>query len=147
MSEEIKINAVFILDIIGKPAEYLVESIEKAVEGIGKEKGVEVVSRDIKEPELMKDQKDFYTTFAEVEVNVDDISTLVLLVFKYMPAHIEIISPNMLAMTNNIFNDVLNELVRRLHGYDELSRVMQVEKQILVKKIEELGGEVPKEIM
>jgi len=147
MENEIKVNAVFVLDIIGKPKEYLLESLEKVVRNIEREKGVSIVSKEIKDPVQMKDQKEFYSTFAEVEVEVEEISTLFVLMFKYMPAHIEILSPSMLGMTNNILNEVLNDTVRRLHSYDELSRVMQVEKQILIKKIEELGGEVPKEIM
>jgi len=146
MVDETKIQAVFILDIIGKPAEHLVNSLQRIVEKMGEEKGVSLTSKDIKEPALMKDQEDFYSTFAEIELEIDDISTLTDLVFKYMPAHLEILTPHLLAMTSNIFNDVLNELIRRLHGYDEISRIMQTEKQILLKKIEELGGEVPKNV-
>jgi hypothetical protein len=67
--------------------------------------------------------------------------------FKYMPAHIEIIQPELIALSNNGFNDILNELTRRLHGYDEIARIMQIEKQILLKKIQELGGEIPAQIM
>ena len=147
MENEIKINAVLVLDIIGKPKEYLVESLERLVGNIGREKGVLIVSKEIKDPVQMKDQKEFYSTFAEIEIEVEEISTLFILMFRYMPAHIEILSPSMLGMTNNILNEALNDMIRRLHSYDELSRVMQVEKQILIKKIEELGGEVPKGIM
>lgn len=147
MTEELKINALFILDIIGKPAEYLLESLERIIKEMEKEKGVSLISKEIKEPVIMGDQKDFYTTFSEIEIEVDNISTLVFLMFKYMPAHVEIISPSMFAMTNNVLNEVLNELVRKLHGYDELSRIMQVEKRILIEKILELGGEIPKGIM
>ncbi len=141
-SDKLKVNAVIILDIIGRPPEHLVESLEMIIENIGKEKGVTIKSKQIKEPVLMKDQKNFYTTFAEIEVEVDEILYLTILMFKYMPAHIEIISPEIIALSNSGFNDILNELVRRLHGYDELARVMQVEKQVLLKKIQELGGDL-----
>ncbi|MBU1252462.1 MAG: hypothetical protein KJ905_02580 [Nanoarchaeota archaeon] len=147
MKDEIKINAVLILDIIGKPKEYLLESLEKHIANLDKEKGVVVKLKKIREPELMGNQEVFYTTFAEVEIEVDEILTLVGLMFKYMPAHVEIISPEMMGITNNVFNETLNELVRRLHGYDELARVMQTEKQVLIKKIKELDGEIPEGIM
>ena len=88
----------------------------------------------------MKEQKNFYTTFTEVEVEAEDILYLTILMFKYMPAHIEIISPEIIALTNNGFNDILNELARRLHAYDEIARVMQMEKHALLEKIKELGG-------
>lgn len=133
-----KVNAILILDIVGRPPEHLVETLKKLIEEMEKEKGVAVISKQIKEPALIKDQKDFYTTFAEIEVEVEDILGLAILMFKYMPAHIEILSPEILALSNNGFSDILNELVRRLHGYDEIARVMQIEHQNLIGRIKEL---------
>jgi len=143
-SDKEKISAVMILDIIGRPPEHLVESLEMIIKEMDKEQGVIVKSKQIKEPTLMKDQKDFYTTFAEIEVEVDEILYLFILMFKYMPAHIEIISPELIALPNHGFSEILNELTGRLHGYDEIARIMQIEKQILLKKIQELGGDLDK---
>jgi len=131
------ITAVLILEVIGRPPEHLIESLEKMIGDIEKEEGVVVKSKDIKKPTLMKDQKDFHTTFAEIEVEVEEILYLIRLLFKYMPAHLEIISPELLALTNNGWNDILNELMGRLHGYDEIARITQVEKDVLEKKLRE----------
>ena len=141
-SDESGIRAIMILDVIGRPPKHLIESLEKVIEEMDKEKGVKVMMKDIKEPTLMKEQKDFYTTFAEVEVEVEDILVLAILLFKYMPAHLEIISPEIIAISNNGWNDILNELTRRLHAYDEIARIVQNEKIVLLKKIQELGGNV-----
>lgn len=144
--EEIKkIKAIFILDIIGRPPEHLVESLGEIINNIDKEKGVVVKRKEIKKPEPMKDQKDFYTTFGEVEIEVEELSYLVDILFKYMPAHIEIISPELITLTNNGLNDILNELARRLHGYDEIARILQMEKQALLRKAQELGIEIPEQ--
>lgn len=139
------IRIVMILDVIGRPPEHLITSLEEIINEIDKEKGVIVKSKEIKKPRLMKDQKNFYTTFGEIEIEVEELLYLVILLFKYMPAHIEIVSPELIALTNNGWNDILNELARRLHGYDEIARIMQVEKQTLLKKIQELGGEIPEQ--
>lgn len=155
-SDEInKINAIIMLEVIGKPPEHLVETLENLITQIDKEKGVTVKSKDIKEPVPMKEKieimksgektktppkTDFYTTFAEVELEVEEISSIAYLIFRYMPAHIEIISPEVIALTNNGWNEIFNELARRLHGYDEVARVLQVEKGILGKKLKELMG-------
>ena len=130
-----------IFESIGRPPEHIKEALENLVNEIDKEKSVKVTSRKINEPILMKDQKAFYTTFAEVEVEVEDVLHLVILMFKYMPAHIEIIYPELIVLTNTGWNDVLNELARRLHAYDEVTRVTQVEKNILEKKLRELLNE------
>lgn len=127
--------AMMIIDVLGKPPEHLKETLEEIIKKIDAEKGVNVISKKIHEPVLMKEQKDFYTSFAEIEVEVEEILNLAILMFKYMPAHIEIISPELIALTNNGWNDVLNELTRRLHGYDEVARILQVEKNILEKKL------------
>jgi hypothetical protein len=138
LDKDVKIRAALVLDVIGKPPEHLIESLKKIIDQIDEEKGIIVISKDIKKPRLMKDQKKFYTTFAEVEIEVDDILYLAVILFKYMPAHLEIISPELIALTNNGWNDILNELVRRLHGYDEVARILQLEKNMMLKKIKEL---------
>jgi len=134
------IRAVMILEVLGKPAEHLTETLNNLISKIGEEKGVEIMSKKINEPVLMKDQKEFYTSFAEVEVEVEEILHLAILLFKYMPAHVEIISPELIALTNNGWNDVFNELTRRLHGYDEIARILQTEKKILENKFRELSA-------
>ncbi|HKZ33752.1 MAG TPA: hypothetical protein VJ142_00745 [Candidatus Nanoarchaeia archaeon] len=135
------IRAMLILDVIGRPAQHLVEALEKITEEMGKEKGVVIKTKNIKEPTVMKDNKEFYTTFSEIEVEVEDILYLAILMFKYMPAHIEVISPETISLSNNGWSDILSELVRRLHSYDEVARILQIEKQELLKKIQEPGGE------
>jgi len=131
------INAMMIIEVIGRPPEHLTETLNKIISQIDEEKGVNVKEKKVNEPVLMKDQKDFYTSFAEVGIEVEEILELAMLMFKYMPAHIEIISPELIALTNNGWNDILNELARRLHGYDEIARIIQVEKNILEKKLKE----------
>lgn len=131
-----------ILDIIGRPPEHLTETLEKLIEEMEKEKGVKVASKEIKEPTTMKDNKEFYTTFAEIEVEVEDILYLAILMFKYMPANIEVISPEEIKLSNNGWSDILSELVRRLHSYDEVARIMQIEHQKLLQKVKELGGDI-----
>src|SRR3990167_6615086 len=133
-----KINAIMILEAIGKPAEHLTTALNNLVGEVEKEKGVIVLNKILNEPAVMKDRKDLYTAFVELEIEVEEVLHIAILMFKYMPAHIEIISPELIVLTNNGWNDVLNELTRRLHGYDEVARVIQIEKNILEKKLREL---------
>ncbi|VVB82009.1 Uncharacterised protein [uncultured archaeon] len=132
-----KINAILIVEVMGRPPEHLVETLENIAKQIGTEKGIRLVEKKITSPVLMKDQKDFYTSFAEIEVEVDDILNLAILMFKDMPAHIEILSPQIISLANSGWNDILNELTRRLHGYEEIVRILQNEKMILENKVKE----------
>ncbi|GAF76388.1 unnamed protein product [marine sediment metagenome] len=141
LNETKNIRAVMIIEVIGKPPEHLTETLNDLIKKIDEEKGVSVEEKKINEPALMKEQKDFYMSFAEVEVEVEQILHLAILMFKYMPAHIEIIHPESITLSNNGWNDILNELTRRLHGYDEVARVIQIEKEVLEKKLREVLGE------
>lgn len=142
-SIEPNIRAALILEVIGRPAEFLTETLNDLVKKIGEEKGVQIKNTTINPPIQMKNQKDFYTSFAEIEVDAEGILQIVILMFKYMPAHLEIISPQNISLSNFQWNDILNELTRRLHGYDELTRIVQAEKSILENKLRALMPNEP----
>ena len=138
--EEPKIRAMVVLDVIGKPPEHLAEVLEKVIGEIDKEKGVTVIGKNIKDPKPLKENENFFTAFAEVDLEVDEIINLVIVMFKFMPAHLEIISPEILAISNNSWGDILNELARRMHGYDEIARMLQHENKTLKSQIEGITG-------
>lgn len=131
------ILVTLILEIIGRPPEHLVETLNKIIDEMDNEKNVKVKSKKINEPVLIKDQEDMYTTFAEIDVEVETIQNLAILIYKYMPAHIEIINPEIIALSNSGWNDIFNELTRRLHGYDEVARVLMMERAMIEKKLKE----------
>lgn len=141
MSSETKtIKAIVIFEILGKPAEHLKEALEGILKRLGEEKDVEVKNKTIHEPKTLNDNKDLFTTFAEVEVEFTSTTALMAVMFAYMPAHIEIHSPEHIIFQNNDLNEFLNELARRLHAYDEVARVLQAEKTILERKLKDLMG-------
>ena len=137
MNSTEKVRAMLVLEVIGRPPEFLTETLNDLIKKIGEEQGVIIKEAKINPPAVMKDQTDFYTSFAEVEVETDNVLYLSILMFKYMPAYIEIISPQNILLKNNDLSDVLNELTRRLHGYEEVARIMQNEKIILENKLRE----------
>jgi hypothetical protein len=58
-----------------------------------------------------------------------------------MPSHVEVISPENVNVKNDFLNTLLNEIVRRLHGYDNLARIFEVERSKLLEEIEKLKKE------
>ena len=136
-STETKVRAVFMIEVMGRPPEFLTETLNDLIKKLGEEQGAKIKSSKLNEPALLKDQKDFFTSFAEVEIETENLLYLTILIFKYMPAHVEIISPQNLSIPNTDLNDVLNELARRLHGYEEVARILQNEKIILENRLRE----------
>jgi len=143
-STETKVRAVFMLEVMGRPPEFLTETLNGLIKQISEEKGAIIKSSKLNPPVLLKDQKDFFTSFAEVEIETENLLYLTILLFKYMPAYIEIISPQNISLANTDLNDVLNELARRLHGYEEVARILQNEKIILENKLREEFASNPK---
>ena len=137
-SDEKKILATLILEIIGRPPEHLKETLSDLIKQMGEEKGIKVVGSKINEPNTLEKEQNLFTTFAEIDVEVNEMANLFLLTFKYMPAHVEIFSPERLTIDHSLINETLNELTRRLHAYDEVARVIQTEKMILETKLREL---------
>lgn len=138
LSDETKINAMLIVEVVGRPAEHLTETLKEIIGKIKEENKVEIIKEKIMEPHPLKENQDFFTNFAEIEVEVEEISILIELMFKYMPAHVEIISPEKITLSNHVWSEVLSELIRKLHGYDEVARIVETEKKILEKKLRDI---------
>ena len=154
--EKSKISAMLIFEIIGRPQNYIVESLKNIISQMGLEKGVKIIKSDVKEPRKIEEkgsvvstaekgikveQNEFYTTFADIEVEADDVQTVAQLVLGYMPAHVEIQSPEKITLNNGEMGDLLSDIVRKLHAYDEVARVTQVERIALEGRIRELLSE------
>ncbi len=136
-----KIHSELIIEVMGTPKEYIIETLEGIIKQIKEEKGVSVIQSKIHDAVEVKDQKEIYTTFSEIEVQTKDVFELSMLMFKYMPAHVEILSPESIEVKNDFLNTLLNEIVRRLHGYDNLARIFEFEKSKLLQEIEKLKKE------
>lgn len=135
-----KIRAFVIFEMLGRPPEHLKETLGQFVEKLGKEKNVKVLSKKINEVKRVEQAKqEIYTTFAETELQFKDIASLIKLVFVYMPSHIEITGPEELKMKNFEVNELVNELVRKLHQYDEIAKRLSVERNILYNRLQQLG--------
>jgi hypothetical protein len=131
-----KIEVIAIIEMMGKPADYLIDSLKRYTEKIGTEKGVEVKDRKISEPKKVENSE-LFTSFSELEINFENVNSVMNFIFAYMPAHIEIVSGD-LNISNCDANLVFNELTRRLHEYDSIAKTMIYEKQVMENKIKEL---------
>ena len=101
MEKEEKIVASFIIEVVGKPPEHLNKVLEGIIEKINEEKGVKVLNSKIHDSKPLKEAKEFFINFAEIEIQVSEILTLMKIMFMYMPAHIEILEPASINLTNN----------------------------------------------
>lgn len=133
--EKFPVSAIFIIEVLGRPKEHVIETLKDLIEKIKQEKGVRVVEEKIHEAKEIEKQKEMFTSYAEIEVHVESVSQLVSLSFNYMPAHIEVLEPENISLVNADVSELLNEITRKMHQYDEIARVIQLEKQILENQL------------
>lgn len=132
------IRAHLIIEVLGKPADYLEEALSLAIDALDKSKKAEIIEKKINKAVLVKNAKDVFTAFAEVEILVQEVSKLIEIIFDYMPSSIEIVEPSNLALKLEDANALLNDLATRLHQYDALMKKSRIELSILAKRIKEL---------
>ncbi len=133
------IKAFVIFEMLGRPADYLKDTLVNFLDKISKEEGIEIINKKIHEPKKIEQAENLFTTFTEVEMNFKNMNNLFRIIFVYMPSHIEIISPEELRIKNFDLNNLTNELVRRLHQYDELTKRLNVEREILQNQLQQQG--------
>lgn len=151
------IEASMIFEILGRPVEYVKESLAKVIDNISAEKGIKLKKKVINDPKKMenkdkdgnilkvKEEHQLYTSFAEVELEADNIFDFLNVVFKYLPSHIEIVSPNNIEFSNIDFSSLNNEIIRRLHHYDAIAKSALMNNQILANKMEEMKKMFPQQ--
>ncbi len=131
-------RAEVIFQIIGRPEKFVVDSMNDVLDRLGKEKGVSVLRKEVHEPSEIEDRKDIFSTFAEAEVEFENADSFFMMMFNYMPANVEVISPNEHKFKANEFNLFVNELLRKLHQYDNLAKAFILEKNNMQRYIDEL---------
>ena len=141
-----KIEARFILEILGRPPEHVTEALNLLSEKLSKEKGAKIKESVVHEPIEVKDSKELYTAFVDLTIEFDSLGDLFQCVFLYMPSHVEVFNPEKLAMTNYDINDMANRLTQRLHSYDAIAKRLSEEREFVLAQLKEHAPDVFKQI-
>src|SRR3989344_6553758 len=140
------IRADMVFEILGRPAEHLKLALSQLIEKLCSEKGMKILNKTVHEPVEVKETKNLYTTFAEVSLECDLIENFMNIIFNYMPAHIEIISPTNLSLSNLHMNELSNKMLARLHNYDAITKKFIYERDFLLHKMKDIAPELFKEV-
>jgi len=151
-----KIKALFVYEVLGRPPEHIKKALEEFIDKLDKQKGLKVENRKIHEPNACEDEeaKDLFTTFAEVELLIDDLGLLFSVIYNTLPASVEIISPSEIDIKNFDLSSIITDLTLKLHKYDEIAKTISIEKAGLIniikglqEEVERLNGNSPKQVI
>lgn len=124
-----------VLEVLGRPADYVNKTLHFIVDGLAKEKDVEIIDKNFFKPKKIKN---LFSVFVEIEMLVKGIDKLIAIVFDFMPSSIEIVEPPQFKMKINDANNLINDLAAKLHKYDSTTKNLSLQNVILQKQIEEL---------
>ncbi len=138
------LKAKFILEIIGRPAEHIISSLNDLVVRMGQEKGAVILNKEIHKPKQVEKTDNLWTSFADVELEFNSVQHFLNVVMTYMPAHVEVFSPENFQFNTFELNELTNFIVGKLHNYDALAKKLMSEREILINKLEYLrnGGKI-----
>jgi hypothetical protein len=138
---EEKIKAIMIIEVAGRPPQYLTDSLKAHVEKLNSIKGVRLVSSKIAEARIIEEEKDLYTSFAEVEVETETLGKLMELVMDYMPSSVEIVEPSEICFNCHEASMLFNDLAGSLHKYDEIAKVARMQIQQLSQRLQQMEAQ------
>jgi len=145
------LRTLFIFEILGKPAEHIKKSLNDIVDQLGKQKGVEIVRREVHEPKIVENKEqenkvivgeELCSTFAEVEIITEDIKLVLAIVLNMLPSHVEILAPSDYRFKNFELSSFLTELTVKMHKFDEIAKISIIEKNHLLKKLNEAENRI-----
>lgn len=144
-----KIRARFIFEMLGKPPEHIKEELEKHVKSLENE-DVKIISKKIHEPKLLENEKacanGLYTSFAEVELEIDNLNLVFAIVIRMLPSHIEIIDPSEINLKNFDLSAICSDLAIKLHKYDEVAKILMMERDNFARQLNAIRENVIKNI-
>lgn len=137
-----EITAKFIVEILGRPADHVSQSLGELVTRMGIEKGVTIITKELHKTKPLEKAENLWTAFADIELQFQTVPHFFNVIMGYMPAHVEIVEPEKITLNTFELNELSNFIVGRLHNYDALAKKLMGEQQILINKLEFLrnGG-------
>ena len=134
----VKIKARMIIEIMGKPPEHVKEALNTLVVRMGSEKGVGLIDKNYHDPKPVKESESLYSTFAEIDAEFDSLEHFFSITMGYMPSNVEIYEPEKFKLSSSELTSLGNFIVSNLHRYDEMAKRAIVERDILLRKLQEV---------
>ena len=96
------------------------------------------------EPKSVKDVKNLYMAFAEIEVEFETLEHFFAIIMGYMPSNVEIFEPEKFKINSSELNSLSNYIVAKLHNYDNIAKRLISERDVLLNQMQYIkeGGKI-----
>ncbi|MBI2663972.1 hypothetical protein HYX10_01375 [Candidatus Woesearchaeota archaeon] len=118
----------FMLELMGAPKDHVEKTLKLVLNKLKDENGVTVNSGNV---HPAKENDELFSTFAELDANFKDFSTLTRICFDYMPSSLEIVSPEHFRMPALHLSDFVSDTLGLLHSIDFKLKDVNAKNQLL----------------
>jgi len=108
------IKARTIIEIAGSPKEHVKKTMDFVMTELEKSK-YEIFEKDI---EPVSENKDLFSTFAEIEIGFGSPTQVYEFCFDFMPSSIDVLEPSKIEIEQENFSSSLNDLLATIHKLD-----------------------------
>jgi len=151
------VRAIMIVEMAGRPAEHVKESLSNHIKILNEVKDIEVHSIKVSEPRKIENSQGsqgipmeeiMFTCFAEADFETENFARLSETMFDFMPSSVEVIEPSKISIDMQDATNLLNNISGRMHRYDEIAKIagarlqqmgtqLQMAQQALMEKDKE----------
>ena len=139
-----ELKARTIIEVLGRPKEHVDKTLSLVKENLSKSKNLSVVKSEIFQGEPLKDHENMFTGFIETDIKVKDLDKLIGFCFDFMPSSVEVLDPDNVGMKSTDINNMLNDLLAKMHQYDMAMKNMYAQNILLKRRVDELVMEKEK---
>jgi hypothetical protein len=127
------IQTKIIIEIAGFPEDHIDKTLNLVKDKFIKEKGIREIKTTVNKPNKISEK--IFSGFIEAEFLVDTQSTIMGIIYDYMPSSIEIIAPEEIKEDTLKLSNLLNDLAAKLHMYDAAVKRLTAEQTLLARHI------------
>ncbi len=135
VQEEGYIHTNIMFEVLGNPKEHVENSLKQYLDNLKEIEDITIISEEI-EPAVQ--QEDLWSTFAEVEMLVKTLDRLSWICVNFMPASIEIMSPETLNFKARHLTNWFNDLLAKLHEIAAVSNQVGQQNKLMLKSMNAL---------
>lgn len=135
-----KVVARVILEVMGMPKEHVEQALKDVIKNLKDDGRVRLLNSKTYETEEVEQ---FWSTFAEVELESDGMKGVLDVCFDYQPSTLEILEPAGIEMDTAYLASLFNDLLAKLHQYNAVVKNMEAEKMLMQIELDKLSGKMP----
>jgi hypothetical protein len=125
-----------IIEVLGKPKEFVEETIRGYVKQLKEKKDYKVIEEEFEDAVPQDDG--LFSTFVEITFWAKNTPAVIGFCFDYMPSSIEVLKPAKVTFQSGSLSSLLNDLQARLHHLDMMLKTLKGQGQILNKNAKSL---------